>query len=364
MLRIPPKEVIIFNMEKEKLELYTDYLICNSGLATATGLSAMLDGEISHDKITRFMSDREYTSKDLWKEVKSTVREIEQEDGCLIFDDTIEEKAWTDENEVMCWHYDHCQGRTVKGVNILNALYYSGEVSIPVAFEVVRKPIQFCDIKTRKAKRASLVTKNELLRQMIGRCIENCIKFTYVLMDSWFAAKENFEYIVNKNKHFVAALKNNRLVALSPEDKKQGRFVKVSELDLSDQQAVRGWLKGFDHEVLIVRRVFTNKDGSIALLNLVCSDLTCDGEKVATLYQKRWKVEEFHKSLKSNASLAKSPTRTVTTQNNHVFMSIYAVFKLECLKIKHKTNHFALRTKLFIKANQQAFAELQCLKAA
>ena len=86
--------------------------------------------------------------------------------------------------------------------------------------------------------------------------------------------------------------------------------------------------------------------------------MTCDGEKVATRYQKRWKVEEFHKSLKSNASLAKSPTRTVTTQNNHVFMSIYAVFKLECLKIKHKTNHFALRTKLFIKANQQAFAEL------
>ncbi|WP_198328365.1 hypothetical protein [Methylovulum psychrotolerans] len=28
-------------MEKEKIELYTDYLICNQGFATATGLSAM-----------------------------------------------------------------------------------------------------------------------------------------------------------------------------------------------------------------------------------------------------------------------------------------------------------------------------------
>ncbi|WP_157679571.1 hypothetical protein [Methylovulum psychrotolerans] len=27
-------------MEKEKIELYTDYLICNQGFATATGLSA------------------------------------------------------------------------------------------------------------------------------------------------------------------------------------------------------------------------------------------------------------------------------------------------------------------------------------
>jgi hypothetical protein len=68
--------------------------------------------------------------------------------------------------------------------------------------------------------------------------------------------------------------------------------------------------------------------------------------------------------LKSNAGLAKPPTRTATTQNNHVFMSIYAVFKLECLKIKHKANHFALRAKLFIKATQQAYAELQKLRVA
>jgi len=264
----------------------------------------------------------------------------------------------------MCWHYDHCEGRTVKGINVLNALYYSGDVSIPVAFEVIRKPILFSDITTRKVKRASMVTKNELMRKMVGQCIQNQLKFLYVLMDCWFAAKENFEFILKKNKHFVAALKNNRLVALSLDDKKQGRFIKVSGLELSDKQAVRGWLKGFDDEVLLVRRVFTNKDGSTATVNLVCSDLSCDGEQVATLYQKRWKVEEFHKSLKSNAGLAKSPTRTVTTQNNHVFMSIYAVFKLECLKIKHKTNHFALRAKFFIRATQQAYAELQNLRTA
>jgi hypothetical protein len=351
-------------MKKEKLELYADYLISNNGYATATGLSAMLDGEVSHDQVTRFLSERDYTSKDLWRQVKSTVRQVECEAGCLIFDDTIQEKEWTDENEIMCWHYDHSKGRAVKGINVLNALYHNGEVSVPVAFEVIHKPIQFCDVATRQVKRASVVTKNELMREMLNTCVLNAIKFRYVLMDSWFASQENFEFILKKKKHFIAALKDNRLVALSREDKKQGRFVRISELDLADKQAVRGWLKGFEQEVLLVRRVFTNKDGSTGLLNLVCSDLTCDGEYVATIYQKRWKVEEFHKSLKSNAGLAKSPTRTVTTQNNHVFMAIYAVFKLECLKIKHKANHFALRAKLFIKANQIAYAELQKMKIA
>ena len=127
---------------------------------------------------------------------------------------------------------------------------------------------------------------------------------------------------------------------------------------------MRGWLKDYANEVLLVRQVFTNKDGGTGLLNLVCSDLTCDGEKITALYKKRWKVEVFHKSLKSNAAMAKSPTRRVTTQNNHVFMSIYAVFKLGCLNIKHKTNHFALRAKLLLKATQQAYAELQILRAA
>ena|GEM_PF-2489138 len=35
-------------MDKEKTELYTDYLICNQGLAMAASLSAMPDGEVSH----------------------------------------------------------------------------------------------------------------------------------------------------------------------------------------------------------------------------------------------------------------------------------------------------------------------------
>ena len=185
-------------MNKEKLDLYTDYLISNTSYATATGLSSMLDGEVSHDSVTRFLSSRTYTSKDLWLEVKRTVRKIEEESGCLIFDDTIQEKQWTDENEVICWHYDHCQGRSVKGINLLNALYHTGNVSIPVAFEVVKKPIQFCDIKTKQVKRMATVTKNELMRAMIQQCLNNRLQFRYVLMDSWFTAKRIWSLLLTK----------------------------------------------------------------------------------------------------------------------------------------------------------------------
>jgi hypothetical protein len=48
----------------------------------------------------------------------------------------------------MCWHYDHVSGRNVRGINLLNALYHSNGASIPVAFELVKKPIQYCDLAT------------------------------------------------------------------------------------------------------------------------------------------------------------------------------------------------------------------------
>jgi hypothetical protein len=123
-------------MKKADLDLYTDYLLSTFGAATATGLSAMVEGDVSHDQITRFLSAQEYTSKDLWQQVKSTVRSIQHDDGVLIFDDTIQEKAWTDESELMCCHFDHCSGRTVRGINLLNALYCCNALSIPAAFEL------------------------------------------------------------------------------------------------------------------------------------------------------------------------------------------------------------------------------------
>jgi DDE superfamily endonuclease len=149
-------------MNKKHYELYTDFLIANFGQASATNLSQMVEGDVSHDSVTRFLSDREFTSRDLWREVKPVIRKIEKDDGVLIFDDTVQEKAWTDENEVVCWHYDHCIGRSVKGINLLNAVYHCSEISIPVAFEVVRKPLMFSDLETRSNTPGNYTKANAL----------------------------------------------------------------------------------------------------------------------------------------------------------------------------------------------------------
>ena len=229
-----------------------------------------------------------------------------------------------------------------------------------MTFELVKKSIQYGDLKTKKCKRKSQKTKNEMMREMIDACIGQALKFRFVLIDSWFSSEENFNFITDKGRHFIAALKDNRLIALSEEDRKKKRFIRVDELDFAEHTPVRGWLKGYAKAVLVVRQVFKNKDDSTGILHLVCSNLTCDYDFVTTTYKKRWQVEMFHKSLKSNASLAKSPTRTVRVQSNHVFMAIYAAFKLECLSITNKLSPFALCRQ----ATHQRFTHRLCPASA
>jgi len=352
-------------MKTEILELYSDYLISSFNYTTATDLSNALNGAISHDKVTRFLSQEVLGSKQLWLLTKGVVRQYEREDAVLIFDDTIEEKPHTKGSELICWHHDHTKNRSVKGINILNCVYNSGVATLPIGFDLVKNPLQFSDIETRKVKRKSTITKNELLRNQLRVCQRNQLKYQYVLTDSWFGSKENMTFIVQDlGKHFIMALKSNRTVALREEDKKQGRFTRIDSLKWLEHRPVKGWIKGLNFPVSLHRQVFTNKDGSTGLLYLACSDLNCNASEIEAIYKKRWSVEVFHKTLKSNIGLAKSPTKCIRTQSNHVFMSIYAALQLECLHLKHKINHFALRSRLYIKALQQAMKELALLKSA
>lgn len=80
-------------------------------------LSTLLNDEVSHDSVQRFLAVEEQTSADLWHKVKPHVRKVESAEGVLIVDDSIGEKPYTDENDIICWHSDHSKQRHIKGLN-------------------------------------------------------------------------------------------------------------------------------------------------------------------------------------------------------------------------------------------------------
>jgi len=65
-----------------------------------------MEGSINHDQIQRRLSKERFGSAELWQIVKPYVRQIQQEDGGIIIDDSSAEKPYTDENDIMCWHWD------------------------------------------------------------------------------------------------------------------------------------------------------------------------------------------------------------------------------------------------------------------
>ena len=350
---------------KELLDLYSDYLISAFGLTTGTRLSVLLDGSVSHDRIQRFLAHDDFTSADLWHLVKPHVRGIEQDDAVLIVDDSIAEKPYTDENDIIAWHYDHAQDRTVKGINFLSALYHApaADICLPVGFRLVAKTEQYVDKKDGKTKRRSPISKNEHYQALLRQAKQNHLRFRYVLNDVWFASAENMMFVKHELEHeFMMPLKSNRKVAVSAADKAAGRYVRVETLSLEAEAVQIVYLEGVDFPLLLTKQVFVNEDGRQALQYLVTSDLDRTAAQMTTIYRKRWNVEVYHKSLKQNAALEKAPVRTVRTQTNHLFAALCGYIKLELLKTKHRCNHFALKARLHLRALQLAFAELQLLQ--
>ena len=331
------------------LDLYSDYLISAFGQTAATGLSALLNGEISHDQVQRSLADEEPASADLWRIAKPHVRKIESREGVMIVDDSIAKNPSTDENEIICWHYDHSQQRTLKGINFVTRLYHNRGVSLPVGFELVRKNERYTDPKDGKEKRRSNKTKNEMYRDLLHQAVKNQIPFMYALNDIWFASAENMNFVkITLAKEFIMPLKGNRKVATSLDAKQAGRYQRVDTLELEPMNPVTIYVEGVEFALLLLKQIFTNEDGSTGIQYLVTSDTTLDGHRITAIYQKRWNVEPYHKSLKQNASLEKSPTQTVATQTNHFFAALCGYIKLELLKTDTKLNHFALKAKLYL----------------
>ena len=112
---------------------------------------------------------------------------------------------------------------------------------------------------------------------------------------------------------------------------------------------------------MIVKQVFKNGDGGTGKLYLATSDLNLDYLSLTTIYEKRWKVEEFFRSIKNNAAFAKAPTKTIQTQQAHLTASMIAFIKLERLKIRNSKNHYAMKSEIWLMATKAAWKQLEKL---
>src|SRR5436305_3915191 len=324
---------------------YVDYVLSTEGHISATDLSVALEGKYSHDQITRLLASGEVNDKTIYLKGKSYIKKKGIKGTVtLSIDDSLVPKPHMQFSNIVNWHYDDSKRRCVKGINFISALWSDDQASVPLSLQVVEKELLWNE-KQQQYRWKCIHNKNELMRQMVQR-LTRSKQVDYVLADSWYSSKKNMNYIVEECKtHFLMSVRCNRAVARNEKDAQKGKFTPLQKLKLG-KGAVMLYFKGVNFPVLVVKQVYKNADGSSSTLYLATSDLELSAEQMLQLYKRRWKVEEYHKSMKSNCSLAKCQARSLTSQQSHFYLAALAFLLLEKTKVKEDHNHFALKKQL------------------
>ena len=219
-------------------------------------------------------------------------------------------------------------------------------ISVPLSIQPVQKALVWNKQKSKEVYKA-LHNKNAVFRTMVRR-LTRSKRVDYVLCDSWYSGKENMNYLVQEcATNFIMALKINRGVARSQKEAKAGNFKPLQDMKLG-KGAVKVYIKGVEFPLLVVKKVFKNEDGSSGTLYLATSNTELCYEQILHLYKRRWKIEEYHKSLKSNCSLGKCQAFSQRAQQSHFYLSALAFLLLEKAKAQKDKNQFALKKELNI----------------
>jgi hypothetical protein len=324
---------------------YVDYLLSTEGHISATDLSEVVEGKYSHDQITRLLVSGEVNDKTTYLKGKNYIKQKGIKGTVtLSIDDSLVPKPHMQFSNIVNWHYDDAKRRCVKGIYFISALWSNDQVNVPLSLQVVEKELRWNENK-QQYRWKCLKNKNDLMRQMVQR-LTRSKQVDYVLADSWYSSKKNMNYIVEEcETDFIMSVRCNRAVTRNEKDAQSGKFRPLRELKLG-KGAVKLYLKGVHFPVLVAKQVYKNADGSSSTLYLATSDLELRAEQIVQLYKRRWKVEEYHKSMKSNCSLGKCQAPSLTSQQSHFYLAALAFLLLEKTKVKEDHNHFALKKQL------------------
>ncbi len=291
-------------------ELYCTFLRVTSQRYSALSLSEVSPIELSHDSISRWLTDAHCQPKDIWNEAKKHVLGTQ---GVLIVDDTILDKSRSDKIELVRWQYSGTVHDVIKGIGMLNFLW-------------VDEKNQVCpmDVRIYEPKEDGK-TKNDHFRELLHLAKEREVKPDAVIADSWYSSLDNLKCIRDYGWNFVMGLKKNRVV-----NKNQ----KLCNLNIPDE-GLRIHLRGYGW-ITVFRFVSTNRRTDYIGTNL--ENPTRD--QILALVKKRWEIEVFHRELKQTCGLEQCQARASRAQRNHIVLSVLTWIKQAALRKQYNISFY------------------------
>lgn len=276
-------------------DLYCSFLEVTAQRYSALSLSEVVpeSHQLSHDSISRWLSEARIQPKDLWSVAE---KEVMGTSGILVFDDVVIDKSRSDKTELVNWQYSGTKHDITKGIGILNALWQrSKDDFIPLDYRIWNPPE---DGKT----------KNDHFRDMLASVKLRGLTPERVVADSWYSSLDNLKSIRSHGWDWVMGLRSNRLV--------NKPHVQISTLFIPPEGLIV-YLKGYG-KIRLFRLV--TKHGRTDYLGT--SDLGATEESIRAFFERRWSIEVLHKELKQTCGLSRCLASTGRSQRNHIGLSL------------------------------------------
>ena len=303
---------------------YCQYLLASQINYTLTNFAEHAE-KFSHDAANRYLAGDEIRPRLVWENVKGLV--IQTPYGFLVFDDTVIDKNFSKNIELVRSQYSGNAHKVIKGIGVVTCVYVNPQID---QFWIIDYRIYDPDGDGK--------SKLDHMKDMLLNCVyQKELLFWAVLMDSWYASKDMMLQIERLGKIYYCPLKDNRQVDDSGGSKPYQRVDSLSWTKTEEQQGKLVKIKGFpgSHKVKLFRVVLSTQRTDYIVTNEMEQD---NVEVVQDVCGFRWKVEQFHRETKQLTGLEGNQCRKARIVRNHIGCAILVWIRLKQVAVEtHRT---------------------------
>jgi len=316
---------------KTTAQTYKQFLVSSQVNYTGTYLAEHIEG-LDENSVYRFLKQSRFTPRMVWEKAEAVAEW--DENGYLLFDDTIIDKDFSFKIDGVRKQYSGNAHGIIKGIGVVNCVYYNPRLD---RFWVV-------DYRVFDPERDG-ETKIDHVHEMISAAINRKILFQTVLMDSWYSDTKTVLWIDSLGKTFYCPIKKNRMT-----DDSKGKYPyrAVESLEWDEASNTNGKIvkvRGFpkDYKMKLFRVIVSTDKTEYVITNDFIQDSTEGCQKETAI---RWKIEQFHRETKQVTGIEKNQCRTNRSQRNHICLAIQVWIFLSEKAHVHKTTVYDMKRSL------------------
>lgn len=278
---------------------YCQYLLVSQINYTLTNYADHTE-KFSHDMVNRYLADDKIRPHLVWENLQGQL--VSTPNGFVIFDDTVIDKNFSRNIELVRRQYSGNAHGIIKGIGVVNP-----ELD------------QFWIIDYRiYDPEGDGKTKLDHVQEMLLNCVyQKKLPFGAVLMDSWYATKGVMLQIEKLDKIYYCPLKDNRQVDDSGGTQPYKRVDGLAWTEAEQQHGKVIKVKGFpgSHKVKVFRVVLSTQRTDYIVTNDTKQD---EVKAVQQVYSLRWKIEQFHRETKQVTGIEGCQCRKARIVRNHI----------------------------------------------